>query len=325
MKIFRSLTSSLLALLVLGFGTARTHAVGAGNNLAELRAALCNQAREYAILSSLHFVAITRGRITVPKSGLPMRAANGWGTIVFSKHVSLKFKSRFEFWGDGTRYRISWKQIGPGDASSGGVEAWDGRQFEVFDPGSGTLWIWKSRPKSYVGIAPPINPILIPLEFAQPPGIDKATPWLHWLTFNRLRHHIGSVLSRCMSISPLPMQADGDYCGRITGASGGMPTRFEVIVSVHKPRLVVAIRTRILHASWPAGTSRITYKSFLVGHRLVWLPHSVRSMNGAISERFKDVKVNERIPPSRFTINYKMARLIVMKPNGKVIHVGMGR
>jgi hypothetical protein len=161
-------------LLAANFGIGTVRAGGTGNDLAELRAALCSQARGYAMLPSLHFVAIARGTIKVPKSGLPIRAANGWGTIAVPKHEDLKFKSRFEFWGDGTRYRISWVQIGPGNGKSGGVEAWDGRRFQVFDSGSRTLWLWNARPKTYVGIAPPINPILVPLEFAQPPGADRA-------------------------------------------------------------------------------------------------------------------------------------------------------
>ena len=289
-----------------------------------LRSALRAQTRAYSLIPEIHFVATLHFAAIVPKSGVPFRYPGGWGTYKF-KDRKINWRRRYEFWGDGTRFRIDFSQIGPGAAGWNLVEAWNGRSFEVFSPGPRILQVWSHRPNRYVGMPALPNPLVAPLEFLQPPAPSGVMRWRNWLSFNRLRHNVPSVIKRCGGVAILPgLSSERGIWGRVTGAAIGIPTghaEFNILVAKAAPHLVVEIRSTMLHpgVTWGWSSKRIRYKSFRVGRHTVWLPAEITTPDNSSRELFKYLQVGVPFSPGVYTINFKLARKIVMEPSGKII------
>ncbi len=294
--------------------------VSGGKEITRLRAWLREDVRACAAIPNLHFVALEVVKTAVPQKGLPVQGANNtWGRLRLSQKEIIS-RSRYEFWGDGWLFRIDYAQSQPGIGAVNQCTAWNGRQFQTFDPVSRILRLWPSEPRKYIGILPELNPILTPLEFAQPPKAEAATPWLNWLTFNRLRQHLGSILTRCDAVRIIAKPPGGNgLWGKIQGSCRGMPTIYEMRVSRRSPHLIIGVRSKVSRFAW--SEIKIAYERFRVGSRLIWLPKRITSLGKkTLNERFKDMQVGERFPPSVYTIDFKQARLIMMGVTGKVIN-----
>jgi hypothetical protein len=302
----------------------------ATTEISVLRSALRAQTRAYSLIREIHFVATLHVVATAPKSGAPFRYPGGWGTYRF-KDKKITYRRRYEFWGDGARYRIDFSQTGPGAGGWNVIETWNGTNFEVFDPGSRILQIWPHRPNRYVGMPALLSPLLVPLEFLQPPAPSAVMRWRNWLTFNRLRHDVQSVVKRCRGVTILPgLSSARGIWGRATGAAIGIPTgqaEFKIFVSQAAPRLVVEIRSTMLHpgVAWGWSSKSIHYKPFKVGRHTVWLPAEITTPDSSSRERFKYLQVGVPFSPSVYAINFKLARKVVMEQSGKIVPANPAR
>lgn len=311
------IASGRVGMLMIGAALAFPASAGAAaGNGAALRAYLRAQVRSYSTLPPLHFVANAVGRFAVPRGGLLIRGANGWGRMT-PPFKQIAYRSRFAFWGDGSRFRINWLQTETGSGAMSQIEARNGRQFQLFDPEARVLWVWPSRPMDSADVVP-VNPILTPLEFVQPPGLRPRGR--QWLTLGRLRHNLASVLARCGAVKRLPRVAGhGGLWGSATGSEDGFPAIYEMRVQSKAPHLIVAIRTKFGRAAWYG--QRITYRELKFGKRKYWLPITVRPLSGkkGFVVNFRYQPTTKPIPPSVYTLDFKHAKLIIM--GSKVIHV----
>ena len=301
--------------ITLGAVTSILRAGTAANTTAMLQNWLRAQVENVSAVHSLHFVAVDHETISFPK-GKSMYVHDAKGTVVVPvrRAISLTSRTRYEFWLDRDRYRIQYIQYGPGRSVEDVTVAWDGTRFQVYGPDR-ILRIWSHRPKTYI-FPCPVNPALAPLEFAQPVLARPAEePWWPWLTWSRLRHHLREILSRCSGAKVQPMPGGGLW-GSVSGADRGMKAQYTVRVSSRVPHLVIAIRVKEFGAGAVTMSRQIKYRSYRLGHRAVWLPTHIGH------ERIKYLQVGGAIPPRIFTINFKLAREVIMEPSGKVIRVG---
>ncbi len=287
-----------------------------------LRVALCAQATAYTAIPRLHFVAVAIGKMTVPKAGLLSRGPDGWGRIRLAQR-QITYRSRYAFWGDVARFRIDYSQSETSLGSIVESEAWNLNLFQVFEPMGRILHVWPAlpKPKQFVDMMP-LNPILIPLEFTQPPGLPlKGLPRL---SFARMHGHLKSVLARCNAVKLLrPPHGGKGLWGVVKGSFRSLPATYEMRVSEKPPHLVVALRVKVSEFAW--SSKKITYAQFRVGGRAIWLPRKITSVgkgSGTLVQNFRRTDVATRFSPSIYTINFKQARLVVKGPSGKVVNAG---
>lgn len=255
--------------------------------------AVVSQLRQYSELKTIHFLAQGNYTMVVPNR-------------------TIHFTERYEFWGAGTKFRIDFQQFRPG-ASFDVLITDNGHRFRYFDRIGDQLRVMQSHPKH--GETPDMrNPILEPLIFL----IPLKARW-HWLNLARLARNPQLVLSRCLAIKPLATGAvsEGWLGGRTTGSLAGKPTRFTFYLSPGGQDLVGQVTARASDGKSVLRLHAIRYETFHTKTGDVLLPTAFRE-NGrqgptrvAMSMAISHILVDRPISPNRFTINYKLARVVV--------------
>ena len=276
--------------------------------------ALVRQARQYTHIKTIHFLAV--GRYTV-------MTAQGKTKVA---------KIRYEYWGDGIKYRIDFQQFIPG-ANIDVVVTDNGKHFRLFYRNSGSLIIAPTHP---IYGSPPVtqNPILeplVPLATSVPPHLG--TPRKTWVNLARIARNPKSVFDRCRLVRNCGKALlGGEPVGCIMGAYNTIPANVTFTIGRHAPHLVVRWQAN-QHGFRGAYIclSRITYRSFpLPSGEKLYLPvrfeetgmtgHLPGPWRGPFSNQviISHISLDKPVAASKFTISYKLARSIQeVMPDGK--------
>ena len=280
--------------------------------------ALLMQARQYTRIKTIHFLAV--GRITV-------MTAQGKTEVA---------KTRYEYWGDGIKYRIDFQQFIHGGTIDVLVTD-NGKRFRRFDRISDILTIAPTHP---IYGSPPVtqSPILeplVPLALSFPPG----TPHEQWVNLARIARNPKSVFDRCRQVRNCGKAiSGGNPEGCILGAYNTIPASVTFTIGRRAPHLVIRWQAN-QHGFRGAYVrlSRISYRSFLLpsGEKL-YLPvsfeetgmegHLPGPLRGPFSNQvvISHISLDKPIAASKFTINYKLARFIHdVMPDGKVHYMSV--
>ncbi|MCL5945878.1 MAG: hypothetical protein M1472_03365 [Planctomycetes bacterium] len=276
--------------------------------------ALLWQARQYTYIKTIHFVAIERCVLT-PKRGQTVHG-----------------RARYKYWGSGKKYRIDYWQFMP-QADFRVVITDNGRHFRMLDRITGQLIVTRTHPIH--GAAPvPENPILAPLVPLAPYFPHRLnTPHKDWVNLVRFARNPNSIFSRCREVAPCgPSGPAGVLHGCISGAfnAGAARIRFTVAKGRWPHSLVTSWTAEFYQHPGNYVHMRIKYRAFhLASGRRIYLPAAYREkgmyknlpwpMGGAGTNNFvvTHVILNKPIPAGTFTIDYKLARYILDRHNGK--------
>jgi hypothetical protein len=252
------------------------------------------QTRQYLHIRTIHFLAVGHYRTTL----------NGKAST---------FTSRYSYWGEGVKFRIDFRQFVPG-ASFDVLITDNGRHYRYFDRIGDELRVMHSHPTR--GESPDIqNPILEPLIFLVP-GNSR---W-HWLNLARFARNPQSVLRRCFAVKicAASRPARGGLHGCVFGSISGMLTRFDLTIGAGKHGLVDAVLARKVKGRSNLHLYRISYRSFRTpSGRVLKLPTAFEeegsqgAANVSVAVAISHIVIDRPIPPGKFTINYKLAKVVV--------------
>jgi hypothetical protein len=296
---WRALLAAFAMLAPAMLDTAGDGAVAPPPSGAAVVRAVVSQLRQYSELKTIHFLARGNYKMVVPNR-------------------TIHFTERYAFWGAGTKFRIDFQQFRPG-ASFDVLITDNGRRYRYFDRIGDELRVMRSHPRH--GETPDMrNPILEPLIFL----IPRKARW-HWLNLARLAGNPQSVLTLCLAIKRfvtggMPGAALGGFT---SGSLAGKPTRFTFYLSSGVRDLVSRVAAREVSGHGLLQLHAIKYKAFHTkAGRVLLLPTAFQE-NGrqgparfAMTMNISDISVDRPIPPSRFTIDYKLARVVVDETAG---------
>ena len=255
---------------------------------------LISQVRQYAAIKTIHFQAVGHYKLTL----------HGKAT---------DFTERYKYWGSGTEFRISFQQNRPG-ASFDVLITDNGHHFRYFDRLVGQLRIMQSHPTH--GETPDMrNPILEPLIFLIP---EKARS--HWLNLARFTRNPRSVLRRCLAVKNCARagQRSEDLRGCVSGSLARKPTRFTFGISTGKHAFVEGVVALQRKGGSYLHIYGIKYHNFRTpSGRVLRLPTSFAekgrqgAANVSVAMAISRIVIDRPIPPGKFTIDYKLARVVV--------------
>lgn len=252
---------------------------------------IARQLRQYTHIHSIEFRA--DGRFTETEG-----------------NKSINFDVKYSYWGKGAEYRIDFRQFKPG--ADFDVRMTDnGKYFRYFDRIADQLRIMPSDPKH--GETPDIqNPLLEPLMCLVPPGAR----W-HWLNLARISRNPRLVLGRCVSVRPYTPPAGKGVWGRCVGSIFGKPVAFTI--EMHSQPL--GLVKRLWARDGTAGALElhaIHYLAFrLRSGRVLHLPVAYKERGHWAGHRtlvrmsIKHIRINRPIAQSEFTVDYKLAAVVV--------------
>ena len=304
----------------------------------------------YAMIMVLLFVASVRARS--PKPGLnPVAKAILWQARQYTHINTIHFKAvlhdmvtmrtgkiessieRYEYWGAGEKYRIDYQHFTP-RVDIDYLVTDNGRHHRAFDRIADILAIGPTHPVQ--GVTPVIeNPILEPLApLAHHFPRRLKTPHIHWVNLARFARNPNSIFDRCRQVRNCGKKGPR---GCILGAYEGKPAhvRFTISGGASHP-LVSGWRANEFRSGSYIRLSRIRYQAFrLKSGRKIFLPVEyvekgmIRNLPIPISGPFttkvfiSHVSIDKPIPPGKFTINYKLAGLIIDETHGKYKYIAV--
>jgi|GEM_PF-4976908 len=260
--------------------------------------------RNYSLVTTIHFVATAKGRMVVT----PQMARYTKSGVI---------EKRYEFWGKGKLYRISFAFAHPRAFSSEDFQAaYNGHSYQYLVSAIGALSVSSLPPKRNTMLPESLNPLVAPLVFLDPqPSSPAHRPVSFWDAAGKPQ----SVLAKLRVLSARRVGHDGLNATIAGGALRGKRTYYHVFFKQSPPRFLpdrVRLTTR-------SGTKLLSYtfskyKMVRRGKVKIYLPEIYRTAmyghRGAkvAAERTKiDFgAVNRPLRPNVFTINYKLAKSI---------------
>ena len=271
---------------------------------------------QYRLIKSIQFTAVVNqnlGNATVPLAVLPPR---------------IKLRGIYKFWADGDRYRIDWQVLKSNyQPVMQQLWAFDGRRYESLIGAGGELVV--SHRRNIGGMGPgESNPILSPIQnlcwraTARQPG-----DWLNWRRVRRFPHAV-DVLPENINIGYYKNAGDKirfsyNYGGmrwpRKWSRKSPQPAGFRpgrVIWSIftlgRRGAVWVPLSQCLKNAEMVGGRRAGVYCSYAavpVDGKLIYLPRAKLHIGAVVisSLRIRHLRVNGRIDPAEFSINFDRA------------------
>ncbi len=271
---------------------------------------------QYRLIKSIQFTAVVNqnlGNATVPLAVLPPR---------------IKLRGIYKFWADGDRYRIDWQVLKSNyQPVMQQLWAFDGRRYESLIGAGGELVV--SHRRNIGGMGPgESNPILSPIQnlcwraTARQPG-----DWLNWRRVRQFPHAV-DVLPENINIGYYKSAGDKirfsyNYGGERWPARWSRaalpPASFRagriiwmVVTLLKRGSVWLPVSRCSVHAGIVRGRRTGQYYSYTampINGKLIYLPRAKLHIGAVVisSLRIRHLRVNGRIDPAAFTINFDRA------------------
>jgi thiol-disulfide isomerase/thioredoxin len=261
--------------------------------------ALLWQARQYTHVKTIHFQAVAHSTVT---------------TVKGKKET---FTQRYEYWGEGIKYRIDFQQSAP-KAHFDVLVTDNGRHYRMLNRIPHFLTIEPTHP-IYFATPGMQNPILEPLAPLAPYFSWRLqTPHWWWVNLARMARNPQSVFNRCRAVRSCGMTGPGrGLQGCILGAVNGTPAQVRFTIGGGMPHPLVTGWTakQFRYPGAYIRLSRINYRTFqLPSGRKIFLPVAIEKTGisrpigpwrGLFTENIviSHISIDKPIPAGKFTID----------------------